>query len=104
MNDIAAKEAEARALGLSYGQLVAREWAQQEARLPSRPTTRAARSREARPDRPCLVCGRIMQHARPDKKYCCDDCRQQANYLKAKQRRKERQKLNLSGGTYHGKP
>ena len=95
MSAIAEKEAAARALGLTYGQLVAREWEQQRARSPTRPTTRSARRREARPDRPCLVCGRVMQHARPDKKYCCDDCRQQANYLKKKQRRKRCTKSNL---------
>ena len=82
MSPIAEKNADARALSLTYGQLVAREWARQEACFPVRPTTRAARSREARPDRPCLVCGGIMRHARPDKKYCSDEGRQLANYLR----------------------
>lgn len=84
MNEIAEKEANARALGLTYGQLVAREWARQEACFPARPTTRAERSREARPDRPCLMCGAIMRHARTDRKYCCDVCRLRADYLRRK--------------------
>ncbi len=88
MSPIAEKNADARALGLSYGQLVAREWARQEACFPVRPTTRAARSREARPDRPCLVCGSIMRHARPDKKYCCNECRQLAYYCSPRRTKK----------------
>ena len=94
MSPIAEKNADARALGLSYGQLVAREWARQEACFPVRPTTRAARSREARPARACLLCGSIMPHARPDRKYCCDECREQAYYLKT-QRFTKRTKLKL---------
>ena len=89
MSPIAEKNAAARALGLTYGQLVAREWMQQEACMPVGQAARPGRSREARPDRPCLVCGGIMRHARPDKKYCSDECRQLANYLRI-QRSKER--------------
>lgn len=42
-----------------------------------------------------IGCGGTMEHPRPDKKYCCDTCRLQANHLKKRQRRNGRTKLNL---------
>ncbi len=94
MSEISEKEAAARALGLTYGQLVAREWMQQEACMPVGQAARPGRSRKARPDRPCEVCGSIMPHAHPRQKYCSDECRYRADYVR-KRRLKGRVKSKL---------
>jgi len=87
MSEIAEKEAAARALGLTYGQLVAREWMQREACMPAGQAARPGRNRKARPDRPCEVCGRIMPNAHPKAKYCSDECRYRADYARKRRSR-----------------
>lgn len=79
-------EERARALDMTYGWLVAMEYEREERVNAFSSALGIARW----PEKLCPNCGALMKNARPNKRYCCDECRVWYNYNRQRRARMER--------------